>query len=328
MRITREQAIAGLVLALILGAFGAVWQFYYKERLAEYTKNTERLEALDKAYDRLTDTFEGHDPEVYISWTIGQVGPLERQLIQWSEFFNTADFLEIDPIPQGQMLRFYYKEEFEKRLRELRADARARVPYCPYPETTFGAPHPDDLAGRTLTPNQVANYLRKVQFGCSMVRMIMDGDAVEIRDVILWSPRKDSRGLLNKHTAGLRFVMRLEDLVKFLDEMRLDNRYFTVDALNIQNPYMRWRVEPPVEVRMLLTQAGFVMPGERQAATPGAPSDGARRPALTPGLTPQEILLRQGFGNRQAEDRGSRRGLPTTKWQRWKRWFLKRFWPF
>lgn len=326
MRITREQFAAGLVLVCILAVFGGVHQFYYKERWAEYKKNVEHLEALEQAYDTLSETFEGYEPEVLIGWTIGQVGPLEREVLARAEFFNTGDFLEIDPIPQGRMLRFYYKEEFEKKIREMRADARSRVPYCPYPETTFGAPHPDGLAGSVLSPNQVATYLRKINFGCSMIRMLMDADAVQISRVELWPPRKECGGLLNMHTVGLRFVMRLEDLTKFLDERRLDDRYFTVDAINIQNRYLSWPVAPPVEVRMLLTQADFIPPMGRVAGAPGEQPAGPAQPTMRQGMTPQEILMQQGFG--AGRTRESRRGLPKTRWQRFKRWFGRYFWPF
>lgn len=315
----------GLVLAGILGVFISVYQFYYKERQAQYKSNIEHLEALEKAYETLSETFEGYEPEVLISWTIGQVGPLEREVLARAEFFNTGDFLEIDPIPQGKMLRFYYKEEFDKQIRELRTEARSRVPYCPYPETTFGAPHPDDLAGRILSPNQVVNYLRKIRFGCSTIRMLMDADAIQISRVELWPPRKEYGGLLNMHTVGLRFVMHLEDLTKFLDERRLDDRYFTVDAINVQNRYLRWPVAPPVEVRMLLTQADFVPPTGRVAGAQGEQPTGAAQPTMSAGLTPEEMLMRHGFGSGRSR---SRRQLPKTKWQRFARWMRKYFWPF
>jgi len=326
MRITREQVAAGLVLVGILAVFGGVYQFYYKERLAEYKKNMEHLEALEQAYDTLSETFEGYEPEVIISWTIGQVGPLEREVLARAEFFNTGDFLEIDPIPQGRMLRFYYKEEFDKKIREMRADARSRVPYCPYPETTFGAPHPDDLAGRVLNPSQVTNYLRKINFGSSMIRMLMDADAVQISRVELWPPRRECGGLLNMRTVGLRFVMHLEDLTKFLDERRTDERYFTVDAINVQNRYLRWPVAPPVEVRMLLTQADFLAPMGHVAGAPGGQPDSPARPSMREGMTPQEILMQQGFG--KGRTREGRRNIPKTRWQRFARWFRRYFWPF
>lgn len=316
---TKEHVIAVVVLVIVLGAVGAGYQFYYKERLEEYAQNVAHLEALTKALDHLEKTFEGYEPRVLIKEVSGQVQPLADELVRRAAFFNMGGFLQIDDIPEGKMLKFYYEEQFRKMFTDLRQEVMARDLWFTYPNTTFGAATPESFAGRRVTKNDVINGLRQVSFGCSMIRMLLKANALAVDQIEFWPVQRAYGNLLALRTVGLAFRMRPKDLVKFVNELRVANRYLTIDALSIQNRYMLWRTEPPFEVRMLITQAQFVgvpkkpAPSGRPAAAPGRPDRASR------------MLSREGYAGR----RTLRARPEPSRWTKIKRWLRNHYlWPF
>lgn len=335
MKLSREHIILTTVLVAILAALGAVYQFYYKERLKEYAKNLADLKAYEGVLSNLETTFSTEDgggpykPDALVEAYRNQVMPLAERVMRQGQFFNVEDWFEINPAPEGVMMRFYYKDEFNKMMGAFRQDAMSRVPYCPYPETTFGVRRPEELEGVSVNAQMVESYLRRLKFGCSTMKMMFDAKAKSITDVALWGPRPGANGMITYWTTGLHFSMNYKDLVEFMDELRLSPRFFSVDALSIQNQYLRWPIEPPVQVRMLLTQAVFnpprVKPAGQAEGPPGQPpTPGA--PVLTTGVSPTEVLSAQGFPTNRRQMDGRRQ--PLTRTQRYWRTFKKYFWPF
>lgn len=332
MKISKEHIIAIVVLVVILGLLGSVYQFYYKERLDEYRRNLDQLTTLEKKLDSLKDQFRGYQPQVLLDALKPQVQHLAEEVLRRSSFFNTADFLEIDPIPQGRMLRFYYETEFNKMFTELRDEVYKRNPYWQYPVySTFGVPAPSELAGYSPTAKEVTEWLKTYHFGCSMVRMMMKAKAQAVGDIELWPIRRAAEysGLLDMRTTGITCTMTLADVVAFLDSLRMENRYFSVDGISLQNPYLRWPQEPILEVQLLLTQAQFVEPTGEPTDKPEAPAPGA---FAAPGMprTPADFFSGQGFGLGRGGPTGrfQQLGPPPTKFQQWWRWFRKNFLPF
>jgi len=336
MKVRREYIIAIVAVGLIFAAVGAAYQFFYKTRLAQYAENTQALQNLEKALTDLETQFESKIPEDLIKARKGMVQPLKEQVMQRAAFFNTADLLQIDPIPEGKLLRFYYSDQFNKMLNELRQDAYSRTPYRPYPEwSTFGAPRPDELEGRTVTEQEVKDWLSLIKFGAAIVRMLMDAKAVAVYDVQMWPERQDYDSLLKMRTVGLSFVMRYADLVAWLDKLRLENRYFDVNGIGVQNRYLRWAIEPPVEVQMLLTQADFnaaaATPVTRAAAPGGSPlpepggvigAPGLRLPFAP--LSDAQRLAQGGFERRREGP-----AMQPSRWRTVRNWLRNHWlWPF
>ncbi len=354
MKLRREHVIAVLAVGLVLAAVGSAYQFYYKQRLARYAENLQTRDSLELVLGDLEKTFESKDPDGLITHLRNQVQPLAEKVVQRGQFFNTGDALQIDPIPEGKLLRFYYADEFVKMLNELRQDALSRTPYCSYPDAnTFGAPRPEELEGRTVTEQQVKQWLRLIKFGSAAVRVLMDAKALSIYDVQVWPGRAEYDNMLWMRTVGLSFVMRYADLVAFIDKLQLENRYFNINAISIQNRYLRWPTEPPVEVQMLLTQADYNATAGTQAApqapqAPGAPGPpGPMNPMMArfmrggppgpgepgqPGaeasaqnMTDAQRLADQGFGRRSGR-------MPIEQQTRWKKvrnWLRNHYlWPF
>jgi len=337
MKVRREYIIAILIVGLIFAAVGAAYQFFYKARLAQYDANTQMLQNLENALTGLETQFEGKIPEDLVKARKGMVQPLAEQVGQRAAFFNTADLLQTDPIPEGKVPRFYYSDQFNKILNELRQDAYSRTSYCPYPEwSTFGAPRPDELEGRTVTEQEAKDWLSLIKFGAAIVRMLMDAKAVAVYDVQIWPERLDYDNLLKMRTAGLSFVMRYADLVAWLDKLRLENRYFDVNEIGVQNRYLRWAIEPPVEVQMLLTQADFnaagATPVPRAAPPEGFPLPGSEGVIGAPGprlpfppLSDAQRLAQGGFQRRG----GGPAMPPPSRWRIVRNWLRNHWlWPF
>ena len=322
MKIRKEHIVAIVVVALLAGGGVAVYQFYYKQELAAYALNLRRLDDLEKTLSRLQATFSGYKPDVLVAANRGGIQPLADEVVQRSTFFNTSDWLQIDPIPQGKMLKFYYEEQFNKTFSDLRQYAMSRTPPCAYPDaTTFGAPKPEEFVNRDVTATQVEGALRHIRFACSTIRLLMEAKAVAITQVEIWEPRPGYAGMLSLRTTGLSFVMYLKDLTAFLESLRTHERYFCVNTISIQNRYMRWPVEPPVEVKMLLTQAEFI-PG---APGPGAPqlsnAGGAPQAGQAGGMSPAKALEQANISRKPGQ-------APDTMWQKTKLWLQNHFlWP-
>lgn len=333
MNLTREHIIPIVALIIVIGVIGGVYQFYYKQKVAEYNEAAETLETYKTVLDRLEKTFENHDPAVLIQHYNMQVQPLAEDVVRRAQFFNIGDVLDVEPVPENVMLRFYYEEQFNKLMQDFHQDANSRVPFCEYPRTTtYGAPRPEELEGRRLEPGMILGYLQRLRFGNAAMKMLFDAKAKYIVDVQIWRPRPGANGMLLERTVGLHFFMDLKDLVKFLDELRLSDRYYNVNGLRIQNRMMISAAEPPVEVEMLLTQAQYTPPkaAETPAGAPGGPGGPAGpamaggAPAFGPGqMTAEQMLAQRGFQRRPREQEA-----PPTRLQRIGRWFRKYFWPF
>ena len=334
MKLTKEHIVLIIVFLVIVGAVGAVYKLFYLKRMDEFTKNLSTLTRMETTLVELEETFDKTVPQALIDAYTAQLDPLVDEVDRRARFFNTGDMLKIEPIPEDQMLRFYYKDELAKLIQDLRQHAYSRTPFCDYPRGTFGAPYPDDLAGTTVTKQVVRKGLRRATFGCSMTRMLMKAKAKRIDNVEVWPVRVGSEGLLVYRTVGLGFLMDLKDLVKFIDDVRLADQYYNVEALSIQNPYLRFPTQPPVEVRMLLTQADYVKPSERKATGP-RPGAGTRpRPGPGGAFNPfgrgpmSDDEISSGLTGLGRGGRDRRNEVPLTRWGRFKRWFFKYFWPF
>ena len=319
---TREHIVATLILVVVLGAVGCVYQFYYKVRLDEYRANMVLRDDLEKALVNLKDTFDGYIPEELVKVVKGAVQPLSEEVGRRSYFFNLADSFVIDPMPEGKIPKLYYEEQVKNVRTDFHQEIIGSNPNFYYPDTLFGAPAPKSFKGREASRREVMMGLRKIHYGHSILRMMLKAKAGAVNEVAIWPQRMEYGGLLSMRTVGIHFTMKLEDLVKFLDSLRLADRYYSVDAISIQNRYLRMRPEPQMDVRMLLTQAAFIAPS-RAKKRPAGTAPGT--PGLRPGMmTPEQMLAQQEFTSRPRRDRRA----PLTRPQRIKRWLKRYFWPF
>jgi hypothetical protein len=321
MKISREYIVAIVVLVIVLGVLGGMYQFYYKVRLEEFQKNVKRLQALDSAITTMETTFNGFVPDLVIKRAIEDVQPLSDELARRATFFTTGDVLNTEEVPVGKMLRFFYEEQFNKLFDELRQLVANHIPPCYYDvETnTFGAPRPEELAGMELKEAQIKRWLRLIKIGTFAIKTLMDAKATYIMEVVVWPPRTEYE-MLSMRSVGVNFGMAYGDFVNLIDDLRLKDQYFSINALSLCNPYMRWQPEPPMQIKMILSIANFIETRKAVAAAPAA-IGAIPTGAAAPGNVPAQMLAQQGI-NRRAQQQ------PMTKWQEWKRWLKKYFWPF
>lgn len=320
MNLRREHIIGISVFVLLLITAFAGYQFYYVKQKALCDADVAKLEAYQNAFKHLEETFSGYQPKVMIQAVTDEIQPMAEEVMRRAAFFNTADWGQIDPTPEGKMLRFYYEEQFAKAMNALQEYARAHVPYCPIPENlTFGAQKPEELAGKNIEKGALERNLRLIRYGSMVIRMLIDAKAVIINQVELHKGYPDYEKLLNMRTVGVSFVMNLKDLVLFIDSLRLRDRFFRIDAISIQNRYMRWPTEPPVEVQMLFTQADFNP--QAAAVSGGGAGRGGVGPAARAGMAPQTALAQQNM-----QGRGPK---PESFSEKTIRWLRNHFlWPF
>lgn len=274
----RGTIISVLVLVLALGAFGAVYQFYFKPKLEAY-KLDEQLEArLQTAYDEVTEMFAGRDPEMLVRAWRDEIQPWREAYAQRTSFFSWGNWNVHEPIPQeGPILKFWYEEQSNKMLFELYEKVGQN--FGNY--ALFPADIRRDLGVRTVdelnedTEQAISWELTKLNYGITMSNLLMNAKATSIQHIYLWPPRQDPahNQLLRLRTMGLAFTMSSRDLVAFIEEQfRLANRYFNIDGIRITYPYIAYNAEPQLQVEMLVTQANYA----------GRPS-GSPPPAMQPG---------------------------------------------
>jgi hypothetical protein len=321
MKLTREHIVVLVVFVLVLVSLGTAYQFYYIPRVQEYKEHIKQRDQLKDAVTRVEGKFNGTQPTVIIQAVNDQIQPLQEELIQRAKFFNISDLNEIEAVPENKILRFYYIDEYNKMINKLRQDAYTKNIYLPE-VLAFGAPRPEDLAGRTMELSEVRQGLKRVAFGCSMVRMLIDAKVQYIDQCVIWptrlSPAYDK--LLYGMTTGLKFYMPYSDLVGFLEKLRTSDRYFSVNALSLQNRYLRWPTDPPLEVSLLITQAVFNPPAP-EAAPGGAGGTAKAGPRLSAEERLMDANMLKPRGGRMAREE-------LTRGQKILRWLRKYVIPF
>lgn len=289
----RYHIIAALVLVAVVAALGLTYKFYFEEKLKAYGEAEEELKTLSTRLESIQARFQGKLPDEYLR-TVGEaIAPLTQAATVRTQFFNMNDFWMEQEIPEDVKvpMKFYYEREFRKKYGELQQDAMAHVPQVGYPGDIFirfGAQPPENVT--TATQNEVKRWLTQINFGSAIARMLIKANAAGINDIVLWPPR-DEFGVLEMRTVGLSFLMRAEDLVEFLQSLERADRYFSVNALRIQNRNILSNPaygSPYLEVEMLLTLSRSIE-GRKPADMPTLASAG-------PGGMPAQFAGLSGLG--------------------------------
>ncbi|MBI4557398.1 MAG: hypothetical protein HY706_07440 [Candidatus Hydrogenedentes bacterium] len=255
--VTRQQIIAFVVLLLVVSAFGGVYQFYFKQRLEEYSKDQAYLDQLKGKLVALEKTFFKTRPDIVVDQWRGAVQPWVVAVEGRSRYFSPANMYEFEPVPEGKIPKFHYQEQLPRMLEQLQRDANVRG--CIIPYTTFGMPTGESLGGHSVLKADVETWLRSVSLGCYMTRLLIDAKATRVNQVEIW-PTRVQFDVLEMQTIGFSFEMSLENFVSLAEKMRRDSHYYTFEALRVENPYLRYPYAggPPLQINMLLTTAKFL----------------------------------------------------------------------
>lgn len=294
----RDHLYIVLGILVMLLTIGGVYQFYFSGLLQQYSQNIARREQLSARLLELSgsDGFEGYRPASLVSAWRGYIQPWSDAIEARASYFR-MDEIAVDPVPEGKIPKFYYAEEFDKRVLNLRTYAYSRNPPCQIPPDLFGyfgAPTPDSIVARSVTNQQVVDWLRQFETGARLLRLFIDAGAEAVQEFQIWPTRKQFEDMVEMHTVGAQFTIRMDKLAQFLDDLQRANRYFSVDALSIQNTNLIAWYDPPLQVRILVTQAQLP-PEVVQAVTGGGdgPVAAGAAPAVgvaTPGKTLAELM--------------------------------------
>ena len=286
----KEQIIGIVVLVVVLAALGAAWQFYYKGIFEGYKADDTLRETLEKTHSQLEETFHGYTPELLVQEWQNKVQPWRNAREERSSYFNLGDWYTIDVKPdETRMLKFWYTEESNKMLTDIFRKIYEKMgTYDRFPQNIreiLNVQQESDWAGHDVTIEEVMVNLKALAFGASLTDFLLDANVAQVHQISIWPRRipKFFAELLGLQTVGLRFSITAKDLVKMLDSLRTESRYFTVDGIRITYPYIGYPSEPQLNVSMLLTQALYRKPvdEEPQVAAGGRQANsGSVRPTL------------------------------------------------
>jgi len=249
----KEYVYIAIILLLAAGAAGAGYQFFLKERLAEYRERENHMRQVEQKLTTMYQTFQGYNPDQVVEAYQREIQPWAAAVAQRTGYFRLSDEYQIEPIPDDREPRFYYEDRYAEMVEELRMAAFTRNPPVMLADLTFGVP--SDMTGQNISKEMVEMLLRRLQRGIVLTRLLFENNAVSITQVELW-PKRTEHDVLEMHTAGLEFTMRLGDLVNFLDALRREDRYFNVNGIRIENTNLMYP-DPVLQVQMLLTEAAY-----------------------------------------------------------------------
>jgi hypothetical protein len=273
MRLTRGQILYTLTLAAVLGAFGAVYQFYFKEKLAQYAADERFLTTLETTFIDLEKAFSGIKPERLISAWRAEQQPWADSVQARTSYFSFGDWLQVEGEPQqGEMWKFWYDKTVNAKVWELYQKVAERMgTYNNFPPDIrgdLGLKTLDDWKTGDVTRDDVMRELRRLQFGIKLSQLLLDSKASSVQALRMWPIREEKRfgKILRFQTAGITFTMTPKDFVELMEKLRLEDRYFSVDSLRVVNTCIACQTEPHYTIDMLLSQARYVEGAQAPAA--------------------------------------------------------------
>ena len=303
MAFKKEYIVVGLILLLVVGSVGAVFQFYVAPQLAQYQRDEQLRDALRGKTGQMSATFNNIKPALVVDAWEKVVPAWETALEQRRPLFEEFDTHVEVPEEQVDMLQFWYEKEFRQRILALQQYVTENQAW--FKLTSFGAKAPSELKTGAVTTDQVEEWLRQLNMGSEIVRMLVDAKAFWITEVHVW-PEVVKQELLVNQTTGVEFYMTLPNLVEFMQDLYNDDRYFEINGFKITNTELRRYTDPPIKVQMVLTMA--TMKDKEVAVDPGvtaalvAAQSGAVATDATPAVAAGAAVPAVSFGNSAGTD--------------------------
>jgi len=313
--ITKARIVGLLIFVGALGIMGAFYKFYLQEKFEAYGRDQKFHDMLATALNDLNTTFHGTRPEVVTGAWSAQVNPWNDALTQRTGYFTFGTWLDHEKYPKGNapMIRFWYEDKIGKDFTKFYQDALKKAPELRgFPSmdqliANFGVALPGNWLGLNVTEEMVSEELQKLSFGFAASNLLLDAKPTAVYDVRPWPELQSNEyKLLKVRRLGLRFQMKAKELVAFLEKLRTEKRYFTVDAMRVTYPYLSNPNEPELFVEMLLSQAAYAKPSGNFLASSSSmasgPTDAKNAFAQSFGAS------RRGMGGRRGAGRGGDTG--------------------
>lgn len=323
---TKERIIYAAVLLAAIASFGGVYQFYFKGKLSEYARDEAYKQMLQQTFDELEQTFAGVKPEVFVSEWSRRVQPWRDAVRQRSTFFTFGDWYDHESPPKDVLLTPWYDSESTRMLERLYTKVRETPGLQVFPpdiRVPLNIPTLDQITGKSITEQDVNIALADLSFGISFCRMLLDAKAKAIYDIRLWPKRTEraTERLLRLQTVGVSMAMETRDLIQFIEnQLRLADRFYTIDAIRIDYPYISQPYEPVVQVEMLITMARYIGRADAPAGGAGTPGTTTLASAGGEGSSPDVDAMIADLNRRRAArgDVAQKAAEPTMLQRAWK----------
>lgn len=288
MSMNRERIIYVIALLLVFAGVFAVYKFYFSAKLEQYAKHEETLNKLQDVERKLKQTFGAKQPDDVIRDYNGKVEAWNEAIALRVPFFNDEDWREHETPPTDVfILQFWYGDEsrrmveevWEKAQRKYGAQVFQRMPEG-FPgslQSMLGVVYAEDWRGRDVKAENVNEQLERLSYGISALEMLMDADALQIS--LVGIEKLGEAGFIgqgiNYTRLRLSFTMEAKALVDFLEGIRQEDRFYSVQGMRIAHPYILARYEPQLEVDMFLIRATPEEEGFDTTLAKAAPSAAA-----------------------------------------------------
>ncbi len=255
----KQSIIYVAILAVVFAALYAGHRVFVAAQLKQFDEAQKFAQDLEAKAKVFQTTFGGVRPELVVERWQKAMDPWMQAALQRQDYFSMGDVLTVEAVPEGELPLFFYEDQYNKILTELTKELSSKQVALNW--TGFGAPSPDQLGGQALTNDDVEYWLRLLKEGVDTVQLLVNAGAVQIYSVEIW-PKRTEYGVLEAHTAGLAFMMQLEPLAKFINQLATDpKRYCNVNALRITNQNLVSPANPWLQVEMLITRTSFLPDG-------------------------------------------------------------------
>lgn len=271
MTISKGTIIYITVLLLSFLLFAGIYYFFLQKQLTAYKKDEDLKKTYESALKDLEQTFSRTDPEVLIREWRAQVVPWEEALKDRAKFFNISNWTDHEvPPKEGVILKFWYEEQAQKMVKQLYDKVGEKMGrYDLFPQDirkSLGVLSLDEISRMDVTEQIVNRELAKLAFGIKMCEFLLDSKMASIDDIVFWPPITQHPAfekLLSFFVFGIRCSMTMKDFVNFVEQkLRLADRYFHINAIRIQYPYIAYNVEPYLQIEMIISQANYKPPQE------------------------------------------------------------------
>jgi hypothetical protein len=267
-----------LLIASVVGTF-AVFKLYVEERWIELGEHQNQEKKLRTKIADMETKFYHSSPEAVLELWRSKKQPWTNASKQRAEFFEFLPFEPTEAPENGVIPKFFYKEEFPKLKQQLADEAYNNGTVIT--TINFGVPDPSTYGRGTNPPiGEILGHLDRYKYGMEMVRLLLRAKVTSLSRVEFWpqvTVYNGRGGDILTRTTGYSFSIRMKELVSLLDNMRLADQYFNIEAIKITNKSLR---DPNhiLQVEMLVKQAGYNVLTESDVAA--ASIDSGENPLL------------------------------------------------
>ncbi len=257
----RDRVIYISVLVLMVAVCFGVYQFYFKAKLAKYAQDKALLESLNSTYSGLNSTFKDEVPDTVIAQHRAVVESWKDAISARLPYFNDSEWREYEKPPEDVfILQFWYGEQTAKMTKELWEKAQKKYGVQVYQripmdiQTMLGVAYSEEWQGYDITAKLVTDQLERLKYGMSLFELLMDNNAQFISRVAIYDPKPAGfiGNTVEYSRAGLAFSMEMEDLVKFLEKLRMSDKFYSIEGMKVSHPRILMKYEPMMEVEMFL----------------------------------------------------------------------------